>query len=151
MIAGLALLVGGVALYALAGSALSSRVAQGSNGHSPQRTLRLLALALAAALAIACLTSGIDLVDGRLTLGTAGLPLWLCTALCVAPLALLAAGLVLLAVFPPPSGGDDGGSGPGKLPPPPDPDGPDGWAEFEREFRAYAGARDAERDALLPR
>ncbi len=149
MIAGHALLVGGVVLYALVGSALSRQVARGANDHSTRPKLRLLALGLGATLALASLAGGIALVDGALELRTLGVPLWLLAVLCVVPVALLAGGLVLLAVFQPPSGGEDGGWGPDDLPPPPDPDGPDGWAAFERQFRAFAGARDASRARVL--
>lgn len=146
MIAGLTLLAGGVVLYGFAGSALSRYTER--DHHSGHRTLRLLLLTFGAALAVACLIDGISVVDSQLALRALGL----LAAVWVAPAVLLAGALVVFAVFSPPAGGDGGGgSGPDDLPPPPDPDGPDGWAEFERQFRAYAGARDARRSTQLLR
>lgn len=139
-------MAGGVVLYALAGSALSRRTERGDRlGH---RRLRRLLLALGAALVLACLVGGISVVDSALSLRVLGL----LASLWVAPAGLLAGALIVFAVFSPRSGGDGGGgSGPDDLPPPPDSDGPDGWAQFERRFRAYAGVRDAARSAQLMR
>lgn len=149
MIAGIALLVGGVALYALAGSALSARLAHRATSRSRRRTSGLLLLALGGALAVTSIVWGIDVVDRTLTLQALGLATWTLAGLSVAPIGLLAGGLLLLAALPPSGGGGHGGSGPDDLPPPPDPDGPDGWTTFERQFRAYAAAHDARNSRLL--
>ena len=146
MIAGHALLIAGVALYALAGSALSRQTAR-APGRRAKWWRAWLLLVLGVVLSLACLVWGITVVDRVLGLRAVFLPLWSLTALCVAPAVLVAVGLAVLALRSPPSDGDDGGSGPDDLPPPPDPDGPDGWAEFERQFRAYARARDASRSS----
>lgn len=151
MIGSHALLVAGVALYVLAGSALLRRIVRRTNDRSQHRRPGLLLPALGAALAFACIAGGAAGVYGELTPPVAALPLWSVVALSVAAPGLLAAALVAFAAFPPPPGGDDGGSGPGGPAPPPDPDGPDSWAEFERRFRAYARARDGARSAAVLR
>jgi hypothetical protein len=80
--------------------------------------------------------------SGHVVLGLAG---WL--ALGVAPwffggCALLTLGVTMLAaplMRPRDDGPDGGGGGPGPLPEDPE---PPWWPEFEREFRAHAGARE---------
>lgn len=151
MITSLVLLAGGVALYALAGSALSGCLAGRANDQWQCRALWLLPLALGGPVALVSLACGVEVVDRLLGLQALGLPPWLVAALSVVPVGLLAGGLLLLAVLPRRRGGGGGGSGPDDLPPPPDPDGPDGWAEFERQFRAFAAARDQYASRVLVR
>lgn len=149
MIQGISLLVSGVALYAVAGSVLSGRLARCANGCSRRRLARMLPFALAGVCALGDAGFGAYLLYRDLGVERMHLPLPVLGAIGVAAIGLLAGVLLVLAAIPRRRGGGGGGGRDDDLPPAPDPNGPDGWAEFERQFRAFVVARDEARVRVL--
>ena len=139
MTSDLALLLGGVALFAVAGTVLGGLLARWVNDGA-RRLAAIVPLAVAGPLGLACGSFGAYRLYRRLGLAEHGLPTAAFTAAGLA-LAGLLGGALILTTGSRPDRGDDGRGG-DDLPPPPDPDGPDGWAEFERQFRIYARERD---------
>jgi hypothetical protein len=137
----LALIFGGVALYAVAGTALAGLVARWVNA-GERRLAVIVPLGFAGPFGLVCASYGTYRFYRHLGLEEYGLPMAACTAGCLSIIGLVVGALLLTAGSGPEHGDDGGGGRDDGLPPPPDSDGPDGWAEFERQFRVYARERD---------